>query len=449
MKIYAGGMAARELPERLQSVSASPVFSKVGTMYRIIDQCRSCRGNSLIDVLSLGSVPLADRFLTTETVVQEEPRIPLTLAFCAECSLVQIRETVDPNVLFGNDYPYFSSFSDAWIEHCRKNAEELIESLRHAESPLVVEIASNDGYMLRNFHSRGIRTLGIDPVPGPSAAAEELGIPTMRQFFSEEVANELQASAQQADVIIANNVLAHVADLSGFVTGIRTLLKPDGMAVIEVPYVRDLIDHCEFDTIYHEHLCYFSVTALNRLFLDRGLCLTDVRRLSTHGGSLRLYIRHGSEPAQQVRQLIEEEAVLGPDSLSYYRSFASRVSALQHSLIALLDELQATGRTVAGYGAAAKGTTLLNASGVRAEHLEFIVDRNVHKHGNFMPGLRTPICEPERLVNEMPDYVLLLAWNFGEEIMRQQSEYLDRGGMFIVPVPEVRVAGRFDERSAA
>jgi len=418
-------------------------------MYQSIDRCRSCDGTTLHDVLSLGDVPLADKFLTEAGLSQPEPRFPLNVVFCGDCSLVQIRETVQPEILFGNDYPYYSSFLPAWVEHCRLNAEELIETRELGADHLVVEIASNDGYMLRNFHDRGIRTLGIDPVPGPATAAERLGIPTLRKFFGKQLADELTAEGTSADVILGNNVLAHVSDLSGLVTGIKTLLKPEGVAVIEAPYVRDLIVHCEFDTIYHEHLCYFSVTALNRLFLDRGLCLSEVRRIPTHGGSLRLFIQHGTEPSQQVNELLREEAQLGLDSTSYYESFADRVSVLQRDLVALLDRLRSAGNSIAGYGAAAKGTTLLNASGVRSEHLDFIVDRNIHKHGQYMPGLKTPIFETERLLTERPDYVLLLAWNFKDEIVRQQAEYLATGGKFIVPVPEVCVINGLSDLSAA
>lgn len=418
-------------------------------MFDSIKRCRSCKGSALQCVMSLGNVPLADAFLSEAALSQPETRYPLNLTFCDDCSLIQIRETVAPDVLFGNDYPYFASFSPAWLNHCRVNAQELMETRDLGNDSLVVEVASNDGYMLRNFHERGIPTLGIDPVPGPAAAAEKLGIPTLREFFGAKLALELRASNTLADVVIGNNVLAHVADLSGFVNGIRTILKPGGVAVIEAPYVRDLIDHCEFDTIYHEHLCYFSVTALNRLFLDRDLCLSEVRRLPTHGGSLRLYIQHGSKPSGQVQRLLDEEAAAGIDCFSYYETFAERVTRLQQDLVALLKRLHASGKRIAGYGAAAKGTTLLNASGVTPEHLDFIVDRNVHKHDHYMPGLRTPIFGPERLLTEMPDYVLMLAWNFADEIIRQQAEYLSRGGRFIIPVPEVRIIDSLSELSAA
>ena len=418
-------------------------------MFESIDRCRSCNNAELRDVLSLGNVPLADAFLTEDALLKPELRFPLNVAFCDDCSLVQIRETVAPEILFGSDYPYFSSFSPAWLEHCRGNAEELMQSRNLGRSSLVVEIASNDGYMLRNFHQRGIPTLGIDPVPGPAAAAEKLGIPTLRKYFGLQLAEDLRTEKSLADVILGNNVLAHVADLSGFVHGIRTLLKPEGVAVIEVPYVRDLIDHCEFDTIYHEHLCYFSVTALHRLCMDRGLCLREVRRLPTHGGSLRLYIQHGLQPSDQVLRMLDEEAAAGISAATYYETFAERVSVLQRDLVTLLERLRASGKTIAGYGAAAKGTTLLNASGVSAEHLDFIVDRNVHKHGHYMPGLRPPIVPTERLLAERPDYVLLLAWNFRDEIIRQQTEYLNRGGQFIIPVPEVCIVGGLSELSVA
>ena len=408
-------------------------------MYDLLTNCRSCDSSKLTDVLALGDVPLADGFVAPQAVEATEQRFPLTVVLCEDCSLMQLRETVRPEILFGSDYPYYSSFSTAWVDHCRANALELIESQRLNEDSLVVEIASNDGYLLRNFHERGIPVLGIDPVPGPAAAAERLGIRTCREFFGADLARQLAGDDQRADVVLGNNVLAHVADLSGFINGIRTVLKPGGVAVIEVPYVRDLIEHCEFDTIYHEHLCYFSVTSLCRLFNDRGLALADVRRLSTHGGSLRIYAEHGSANGEPVRRLLEEERALGLDAFPYYSQFAADVLRVQRELIDCLSDLAGRGKRVAAYGAAAKGTILLNSSQVEPAHLEFVVDRNVHKHGHFMPGVRIPICEPERLLQDQPDYVLLLAWNHKDEIIRQQDEYRRRGGRFIVPIPRVSV----------
>lgn len=408
-------------------------------MFQNINLCRSCFGKSLSPVLSLGEMPLADGFLSEAALGQPERRFPLSVVFCEDCSLMQLRETVDPEVLFASDYPYYSSFSAAWVAHCRQNALELIRSRNLGAASRVIEIASNDGYMLRNFHERGIPVLGIDPVPGPAAAAESLGIRTRREFFSLPLAEELAAAGEMADVVLGNNVLAHVADLSGFVNGLRTILKPGGVAVIEAPYVRDLIEQCEFDTIYHEHLCYFSVTALCRLFNDRGLGLAEVRRLPTHGGSLRIYASPGTENSPQVVRLLDEEKQLGLSQHAYYSRFADSVQRVQSELTSTLESLVSQGHRVAAYGAAAKGTILLNSAEVDPAHLEFVVDRNVHKHGHFMPGLHTPICDTTRLLSDTPDYVLLLAWNHRDEIVRQQAEYRDRGGRFIVPIPHIAV----------
>lgn len=408
-------------------------------MYENIDQCRSCSGRRLSPVLSLGEMPLADGFLTNAALAEPEQAFPLTVVFCEDCSLMQLRETVAPEVLFASDYPYYSSFSAGWVAHCRENALELIARRNLGPDSRVVEIASNDGYMLRNFHERGIPVLGIDPVPGPAAAAEALGIRTRRDFFSLSLAEELASSGEMADVVLGNNVLAHVADLSGFVNGLRTVLKPDGVAVLEAPYVRDLIEQCEFDTIYHEHLCYFSANSLCRLFNARGLGLIDVRRLPTHGGSLRVYASPGAANSIAVEKLLAEEERLGLCHHKYYTGFADSVHRVQRELASTLTSLVSRGHRVAAYGAAAKGTILLNSSQVDPDHLEFVVDRNVHKHGHFMPGLRTPICDPSRLLDDTPDYLLLLAWNHKDEIVRQQAEYRRLGGRFIVPIPQVSV----------
>ncbi len=259
-------------------------------MHEVITRCRSCGGDGLHLILSLGETPLADGLLTADDLDEPEPRYPLNVVFCEECSLVQLRETVDPEVVFGDDYPYYSSFSDALLEHSRLNAERLIAERGLDEGSLVMELASNDGYLLRNFVQAGIPVLGIDPVPGPAEAAKKVGVPTLAEFFGQSLADRLVTEGKRADVVIANNVLAHVADTNGFVGGIATLLKDDGLAVIEVPYLRDLVDECEFDTIYHEHLCYFSVTALARLFSAHGLSLNRVEHYPIHGGSLRLFV---------------------------------------------------------------------------------------------------------------------------------------------------------------
>ncbi len=404
-----------------------------------IGGCRSCGSGDLAPILALGETPLADGLLTPEQLDQPEPRYPLNVVFCGSCSLVQLREIVAPEVVFGEDYPYFSSFSDALIDHSRRNVEAIIAAQDLSENSLAVELASNDGYLLQFFAKEGIPVLGIDPAPGPAAAAEAAGVPTLREFFSRELAERLVAEGTTADVIIANNVLAHVADLNGFVAGIATLLTAEGVAVIEHPYLRDLIDHCEFDTIYHEHLCYFSVSALVPLFERHGLFLNDVQHLDIHGGSLRLFVGKQDAVSDAVRTHLADEAAAGMTGLAYYTDFADRVQAVRDGLVALLTDLRGQGRSIAAYGAAAKGATLLNYSGVGRQHLDYVVDRNTHKQGQHMPGVHVPITDPARLLEDQPDYVLLLTWNFRDEILAQQHTYLERGGRFIVPIPQPEI----------
>lgn len=408
-------------------------------MMKETSACRSCGSRNLECVLDLGQTALADRLLTQAMLTEEEPVFPLTVWFCSDCSLLQIREQVDPEILFGDLYQYFSSFSDALLRHSRENAEHLMARRRLGPASLVVELASNDGYMLKNFKARGIPVLGIDPAPGPAGAAIEAGVETMMTFFTSELARKLRAEGRSADVIIANNVLAHVPDLNGFVEGIGILLKDDGVAVIEAPYVKDLIEHCEFDTIYHQHLCYFSITALRHLFARHGLHLNHVMHLPIHGGSLRLFVEKRPGTSSELRSMLEAELAAGVTRLGYYLDFARRVKSIKTGLLQLLGELKRGGKRIAAYGAAAKGCTLLNYTGVGPETLDFVVDRNVHKHGRYMPGRHVQVRPVEHLTAEMPDYTLLLAWNFADEIMNQQAEYVKRGGRFIVPVPSPRV----------
>jgi SAM-dependent methyltransferase len=398
--------------------------------------CRSCDSTDLNVFLDLGNTPLADRLIKADELNDEELRFPLKVALCGECSLVQILETVDPKILFADDYPYYSSFSPFLLQHSKENALDLMERRSLDNNSLVIELASNDGYLLKNYVEAGVPVLGIDPADGPAQAANDIGVPTRCDFFTSELAAQLAAEGQLADVIHGNNVLAHVADTNGFVAGIKTLLKPTGVAVIEAPYLKPLIDHCEFDTIYHEHLCYFSVTALDKLFRRHGLYLNEIKHLSIHGGSLRLYVEPQERVGDSVKSALREEHEIGMDSNAYFEDFSKRVNHVKTALTEMLTDLRKQGKTIAAYGAAAKGATLINHIGIGTDLVDFVVDRNVHKQGKYMPGQKIPILAPEALLERQPDYVLLLAWNFADEIREQQSEYEALGGKFIKPVPD-------------
>ena len=399
--------------------------------------CRSCGGHDLQPILSLGSMPAANHLLRPDQLDAAEPRYPLDLVFCPACSLVQITESIPPEALF-REYVYFSSYSETMLASCEALAGRLTRERRLAGRHLVVEIASNDGYLLQFYQQLGVPVLGIEPARNVARVAAERGIPTIAEFFGVDLAATLLADGRRADVIHANNVLAHVPDLNGVVRAMADLLRDDGVAVIETPYVRDLVERAEFDTIYHEHLCYYSLTALDTLFRRHGLVIHDVEHLPIHGGSLRVCAGRTSQPSPAVTALLGEERSRGLDRLEFYQGLAEKAATIRRCLRDLLGHLAGRGHRIAAYGAAAKGATLLNYCRLGPDVIEYVVDRNKHKHGLYMPGARLPIGPPTLLTERPPDYVVILAWNLADEIVRQQAAYRAAGGRFIVPIPHVR-----------
>jgi SAM-dependent methyltransferase len=402
--------------------------------------CRSCQSESISEVLSLGRTPLANSLVDNAETL--EATYPLDLVFCRDCALLQITETVPPEVLFGH-YLYFSSFSDTMVAHARELATRMIAERGLGTTSTVIEAASNDGYLLQHYARAGVGVLGIEPAANIAAVAErDRGVRTLCEFFGAPVASRLAREGTRADVFHAHNVLAHVADLNGFVAGIRSVLKDDGVAIVEAPQAREMIERLEFDTIYHEHLCYFSLSALTALFERHSLRIVHAEEVAIHGGTIRIFAEHferNSPQSSQVKALLEREARLGMKEEGFYKTFSDRVAALKIELKRTLAALKQQGHRIAAYGAAAKGSTLLNYSAVGAETLDFVADRSTYKQGKLMPGVHVPIVPPERLLTDKPDYVLLLVWNFADEVLKQQSEFRKRGGKFILPVPSVSI----------
>ena len=409
-------------------------------MVGLVTRCRSCGGRLGVTMADLGLQPASNAFVTSLAAAHEEKRYPLRAKVCESCKLVQLDYDVAPQELFGN-YVYFSSYSDHWLVHARQYCEMARRRFGLDARSLVVELASNDGYLLRNFIEMGVPVLGIDPSDTVAAAAQRIGVPTLVEFFGESLANTLAADGRQADLIIANNVLAHVPLLNDFVAGIAVLLKADGTVTIEFPHLLELIEHVEFDTIYHEHYSYFSLYAIEQAFSRHGLRLYDAERLPTHGGSLRIYAAHSNRPDIEdgalLRTLRAEESAAGLADLDTYPRFAERVENCRQSVLAFLATAKNEGRSVAAYGAAAKGNTLLNFCGVTPADISQVADRNPHKQSKFLPGTHIPVVSPEMLLQARPDYVLILPWNLQAEIRQQLQEIKEWGGRFVTPVPMV------------
>lgn len=403
-------------------------------------KCRSCGSTDAALILDLGQQPLANNLLTQADLTKKEPRFPLRLAVCKSCWMLQITDLVPPVELF-SEYLYFSSFSDLMLRHSKQAAEDYTKEFGLNDKSLVVEVASNDGYLLQNFVKAKVPCLGIEPAVNIAKVAREKGIETIEEFFGRDIATKLTAQKRQADLILGNNVFAHAPDTNDFVAGLKILLKPSGRIVLEFPYGVDFIEHSEFDTIYHEHVFYFTLTALEPLFARHGLTIFRTERIAIHGGSLRLFAGHTGAHAVEssVTSLRAEEKQKGVDTLRYYENFAHTVEGLRHDLRELLAKLKAEGKSIAAYGASAKGSTLLNYYGINTDTLNFVSDRSTYKQGRLTPGTHIPIVAPEELRKRQPDYTLLLTWNFADEILAQQKAYRDAGGKFIIPIPKVKV----------
>jgi SAM-dependent methyltransferase len=406
----------------------------------VLARCRACGARELWPILNLGTQPLANALRHSKDLAKPVPMYPLALVLCAGCWLLQLVESVPPALLF-TDYPYFSSVIGALVAHAREISLRMIDEESLGPDDLVMEVASNDGYLLQHYREAGIPVLGVEPAQNIAEVAERRGIRTRCEFFGSTVAGKLVADGIRPSVIHANNVLAHVPQLNGFVEGIAMVLKPGGVAVIEAPYVKNMLDERQFDTIYHEHLCYYSMTVLDRLFGAHGVTLERVERIPIHGGSLRVFARHDdyAQPDGSVEALLAEDHAWGVDRPDAYLRFARGVLDMKSNLRELLASLKGEGARIAAYGAAAKGSTLLNTFEIGPETLDFVADASPHKQGLYMPAGDLEIRPPAALLEEMPDYVLLLAWNFADEIMEQQREYRDAGGRFIIPIPEPKV----------
>jgi SAM-dependent methyltransferase len=407
-------------------------------MSGLVTQCRACGGRLAVTMADLGLQPPSNAFLDSLAAARQEKRYPLRAKVCEVCKLVQVDYDVAPEELFGN-YVYFSSYSEDWLEHAQRYSQMARRRFELGPESLVIELASNDGYLLKNFVQAGIPVLGIDPSDTVARAAEQAGVPTLVEFFGERVGERLAREGRGADLIIANNVLAHVPKLNDFVAGIARLLKPCGTVTIEFPHLLKLIEHVEFDTIYHEHFSYISLYAIERVFARHGLTIFDAEELPTHGGSLRIFAAHRDradvERSATLISLEAREAAAGLANLETYSRFAERVEACRRALLDFFARAKREAKTVAAYGAAAKGNTLLNFCGAGPSDITMVGDRNPHKQSKLLPGTHIPVVSPEELVRARPDYVLILPWNLESEIRRQLAGIKSWGGRFVIPVP--------------
>ncbi len=404
--------------------------------------CRFCRENLAHTFVDLGMSPLCESFLTSDQLNDMEPFYPLHVYVCHSCFLVQLQEYVRPEHIF-SEYAYFSSYSDSWLQHAGSYTDMVVERFKIGSQSRVVELASNDGYLLQYFIRKGIPVLGIEPAGNVAQAAMQKGIPTVVKFFGASTAQELAAERGKADLLIGNNVLAHVPDLNDFVAGMKILLMPAGVITMEFPHLMRLMEEDQFDTIYHEHFSYLSFTTVRKVFSAHGLTIFDVDELPTHGGSLRIYARHiddaGELVAHRVKDLQDREETAGFERLQTYLSFAEKVEETKWSLLAFLIKTKRQGKSIVGYGAPGKGNTLLNYCGIRTDFLDYTVDRNPYKHGKYTPGTHIPIFHPDRISETKPDYIFILPWNLRHEIMGQLDYAREWGAQFVVPIPKVTV----------